>query len=739
MIRFELRLLILISCGLGMCSETLSQLAERQAGLADSRVYYLMQADGTRQKIIESINMQPPNKNRNYRQLMPQNALNVTVNSTDDAGDLDLTDNVCADAGGNCTLRAAVEQINAAGGGEVQFNIRLPATISISNGPIYLDSVDEISIRGPGADLLSVRWMSGNGGVFNVISQRRVSISGITVENAPSISCITVEFGSELVVERAVIQNCGAFVGGGIASFGIVTVKQSTLRQNTSSLGGAIFIAEQGKGTILDSTINDNTACQGGGINNNGDIPRLTVINTTIAGNVAVNCENDTPGYGAGIFNYGPLELTNVTIANNTAEYLGGGIADFASVFGVAPSQIRNTIVASNLTPSARDVFTYGIVSLGNNLIGAGPANGMTNGINGDIVGVNQNDLGLDILRDNGGPTQTMALSRSSRARNAGNNCVVLPSGSCLAEPILTDQRGNGFKRRIGGKVDIGAYELQPATDYDFDGDSLADASVFRPTDGAWYLQQSAAGLFGTLFGFGSDRIAPADYDGDGRTDIAVYRPSTGIWYVFKSSNGTVEYYVFGLSEDLPTPADYDGDGKADVSVYRPSTGTWYRQNSSDGSYTGIQFGASEDKPTVGDFDGDGKADIAVFRPSTGAWYRINSADNSLYGELFGFGTDLIAPADYDGDGKTDLAAYRPTDGIWYLKYSSNSVYDYKVFGLANDIPAPADFDGDGKADVCVFRPSDGTWYRQNSSNGAFVAFQFGTSGDRPTMTAFRY
>ncbi len=276
-------------------------------------------------------------------------------------------------------------------------------------------------------------------------------------------------------------------------------------------------------------------------------------------------------------------------------------------------------------------------------------------------------------------------------------------------------------------------------TAFDYDGDHKTDISVFRPSDGAWYLQQSQAGLFGMLFGFGSDKIAPADYDGDGKTDIAVYRPSTGIWYVLKSTDGTVEYYVFGLAEDLPTPADYDGDGKADVSVYRPSTGTWYRQDSSDGSFHGIQFGATEDKPTIGDWDGDGKSDIAVFRPSTGAWYRINSGNGSIYGELFGFGTDVITPADFDGDHKMDLAAYRPSTGIWYVKFSSNSTYDYKVFGLANDIPAVGDFDGDGKADVSVFRPSDGTWYRQNSSNDAYVAFQFGANGDKPTMTAFRY
>jgi len=276
-------------------------------------------------------------------------------------------------------------------------------------------------------------------------------------------------------------------------------------------------------------------------------------------------------------------------------------------------------------------------------------------------------------------------------------------------------------------------------TAFDYDGDRKSDISVFRPANGAWYLQQSQAGLTGMQFGFGSDKIAPADYDGDGKTDIAVYRPSTGIWYVLKSSTGTVEYYVFGLADDLPTPADYDGDGKADVSVYRPSNGTWYRQNSSDGSFFGIQFGMSEDKPVLANFDGDNKSDIAVFRPSTGAWYWINSGNSSIQGELFGTGSDILTPADYDGDGKTDLSVYRPSTGIWYSKTSFNSLYMYFIFGLANDIPAPADYDGDGHADICVFRPSDGTWYRHNSSNTQFIAFQFGTSGDKPTQTAFRY
>ena len=36
---------------------------------------------------------------------------------------------------------------------------------------------------------------------------------------------------------------------------------------------------------------------------------------------------------------------------------------------------------------------------------------------------------------------------------------------------------------------------------FDYDADGKTDISVFRPSSGAWYLQQSTAGLFGVEFG----------------------------------------------------------------------------------------------------------------------------------------------------------------------------------------------------------------------------------------------
>ncbi len=264
------------------------------------------------------------------------------------------------------------------------------------------------------------------------------------------------------------------------------------------------------------------------------------------------------------------------------------------------------------------------------------------------------------------------------------------------------------------------------AAQFDFDGDGKADVSVFRPAEGAWYLQQSSAGFTGAAFGISTDKIVPADYDGDGKTDLAVFR--SGVWYLQRSTAGFTGVQ-FGADGDIPAPADFDGDGKADLAVFRPSTGAWYLQQSTAG-FIGTQFGQNGDRPVAADYDGDGKADIAVYR--AGVWY-LNRSTAGFTGIQFGNAGDRTAAADYDGDGKTDVAVFRPSEGTWYLNRSTAGFTGVQ-FGQNGDAPAPADYDGDGKADVAVFR--GGAWYLNRSTAG-FTGVNFGSAGDAAVPAAY--
>jgi hypothetical protein len=268
---------------------------------------------------------------------------------------------------------------------------------------------------------------------------------------------------------------------------------------------------------------------------------------------------------------------------------------------------------------------------------------------------------------------------------------------------------------------------VAPRSRADFDGDGKTDLSVFRPSEGNWYLNRSTAGFVAVNWGLSTDIPAPGDFDGDNKTDTAIFRPSTGTWWIVRSGGGLLSTQ-FGATGDIPVAGDYDGDNTTDVAVFRPSTNAWYVQYTAGGTLV-AGFGAAGDVPVRADYNGDGMTDIAVFRPSTGQWWVLNSGGGGTTVRTFGNSTDKPVPADYDGDNKDDVAIFRPSSGQWWSLLSLSGTVTASTFGLSTDVPVPGDYDGDGRDDQAVYR--NGVWWLNRSTAG-ITAQSFGLSTDVP-------
>ena len=212
--------------------------------------------------------------------------------------------------------------------------------------------------------------------------------------------------------------------------------------------------------TISNCTISNNhsTGVQstGGGIGGNVPQGDVTIVNTTVSGN--------SSDYGGGVgIRYGSsgavhTTIINSTISGNAAMTYGGGYYFFSG-----SPVLGSTLIALNSAPSGPDIYTDAFLginptvnSAGYNLVATAVGYAWINGA-GDQLGIANPGLQLDannqpLLKDNGGPTQTIALMSGSPAIDRG-----------FADASLTtDQRGSGFARKIGAAADVGAFEMQP-------------------------------------------------------------------------------------------------------------------------------------------------------------------------------------------------------------------------------------------------------------------------------------
>ncbi len=262
----------------------------------------------------------------------------------------------------------------------------------------------------------------------------------------------------------------------------------------------------------------------------------------------------------------------------------------------------------------------------------------------------------------------------------------------------------------------------------DFDGDGKTDLSIFRPSEGNWYIAPSLGGITVITWGVSTDEPISGDFDADGKADLAIFRPTPGTspdFFIIQSNGYVINNIAWGDPGDKPVVGDYDGDGKDDVAVYRPANNTWYIVKSSGGLDIST-FGQAGDVAVPGKYDGDAKTDRAVYR--NGQWIVSNSTGGTMIAN-WGEAGDILVPADYDGDDRDDVAVWRPSNGFWYIRRSTNFNLDIFSWGQTGDVPVPGDYDGDGHDDPAVYR--NGVWYQVRSTQG-LAQGNWGVASDVP-------
>lgn len=375
---------------------------------------------------------------------VPLNAAIVTVFNTADSGPGSLR-NAIAQA--NATLEADT----------VVFDPGIEGTtIVLTSGQI--DVTNSLTIAAPATNRLTVdgnrssRLFYFAPGLTNQIFNLRISGGNASSERGGAM----VNDHSFLTLSNVVIEGNSARRGGAIFNDGIfpgsatLVIQRSTLRNNSSSnIGGCIFnrgVASSATVTIQDSTLSGNTAglFPGGVIANNGETggdARVTILNSTLSGNSArtgsvIDNVANTSSPGSA-----PVTILNTTLKGNSGE--GPAINNIGGVVAIGHTILSHGSGQGIYAPSS--TFGGTVTNLGYNL---------SDHSSGSEFATVVTTLALAPLAANGGPTLTHALLSGSPAINAGDPNFVTNLSSLFA-----DQRGEGFHRIRGGRIDIGAFE----------------------------------------------------------------------------------------------------------------------------------------------------------------------------------------------------------------------------------------------------------------------------------------
>lgn len=521
-----------------------------------------------------------------------------------------------------------------------------------------LDIKDDVTIIGKGAELTVIdasgldSGSTGNGDrIFHVHSGITVYLTDMTLRgvNATSIKGGAIyNDASTVSLTNSNVTNNTVYQGGALysTSSGTVSVSDCTISNNVASNGGGGFFTSNNTVTLKDTTIsgNESTAGHGGGLYISSASSTLTfnMSQTLISGNTAklfgggiyvagsvsvVEITNSTVTVnsatsGAGINNVGVMSLYNVTIAYNAASNEGGGIYTTKAI------KYSNSLIAENTTsgsyPDCRGTMSG---MQGYNIVQDTSGCTLSGVTTGNQTGMTDEDLGLaSALADNGGSTQTLALTSGSVAIDRASPLCMDATGI----PLTSDQRGSSYTRTFDGDgdhlsiCDVGAFEfigeVNCSDTIDDDGDGDTDCDDDECSTDSHCIDNDSDGFIATMdcddndssVYPGADEYCDSkDNNCDGMTD-ELTAVDVKTWYIDMDHDGYGDSSAPLTECDQPTGTSAVGGDCSDMEpdAYPGATEICdLVDNDCDGS---IDEDATDAKTYYADSDSDGFGDPAT-------------------------------------------------------------------------------------------------------------------------------
>ena len=379
------------------------------------------------------------------------------------------------DAGSTTELNQAIACYNSQIGGSAMINLTqditlIDDTITISNTTgaiLYIDGQGYSLSGGVNYRVLQVE----NGAVdISDLTLRDGSPQNGTNENGGALLISTT---STVTIRSSVLINNdvgNTWSGGAIANYGSLAVSETLFQDNygygnVDGNSGGAHIANFGDLSLDKSLIIGGETIDGGGVfNGSAAVARIT--NSTFINVLAYQ-------YGGVIYNSGgTAELVHVTASQNTS-YSGGDIANLSGAM---------TMTLSALSSSGGGQHCLGTISDGGGNIADDASCSFT-----ATTSNNSQSPGISTtLADNGGETETLAITSGSSAAVDVAACVLSEDQRDVARPngVLCDSGAVEFE--------YNSTTVTPTLTYDTAGDLTIDwasdgtncaADIYRNTD----------------------------------------------------------------------------------------------------------------------------------------------------------------------------------------------------------------------------------------------------------------